>query len=120
MKKGLFIILAVLLFFTIESGTDAAQAPILLPTGLDPGDSYQLAFITSADQVALSADINYYNTVVNNAAELAGIGSTAGYNWSAMILRIPVKSAADSGRFRPAVPVDPGRSFRWIQATCSG
>lgn len=59
-------------------------APVVLPTGLNAGDQYRLAFVTSAGRDALSADINDYNTFVNNAAnsqsELASLGTT----WTAI------------------------------------
>jgi ATP-dependent DNA ligase len=43
-----------------------------------------------------------------------------GYDWSdrytgitrGMLVRIPTKSAVDSGRSRPPVPIEAGRAFR--------
>ncbi|GJL53811.1 MAG: hypothetical protein NPIRA02_09430 [Nitrospirales bacterium] len=47
---------------------------ILLPTGLNPGDTYQLAFQSRGTRNALSTDIADYNMFVQNAANAAGIG----------------------------------------------
>ncbi|GJL65208.1 MAG: hypothetical protein NPIRA05_01790 [Nitrospirales bacterium] len=48
--------------------------PILLPTGLNPGDTYQLTFFTREARNAVSTDISDYNAFVQGAADLAGIG----------------------------------------------
>jgi len=48
--------------------------PILMPTGLNPGDTYQLTFFTSKTRNAASTDIADYNAFVQGAANAAGIG----------------------------------------------
>jgi hypothetical protein len=59
-------------------------APITLPTGLNPGDQYRLAFVTSATRDATSSDIADYNAFVTAAAnsvpELVALGTT----WTAI------------------------------------
>ena len=50
------------------SGNSLASSPEILhlPTGLTPGDTFQLAFVTNATMDASSSDINVYNTFVQN------------------------------------------------------
>ncbi len=48
----------------------ASAVPITtVPTSLSPGDTYRLAFLTSDTIDATSADINVYNTLVNNLGD---------------------------------------------------
>jgi hypothetical protein len=55
-------------------------APIVTPAGLNPGDSYRLAFMTSGVRDALSSNIADYNAFVAAAAnaipELAALATT--------------------------------------------
>jgi len=53
----------------------AAQGAIIVPAGLNPGDTYQLAFVTSTTTAATSSDIATYNAIVQSAAANAGMGS---------------------------------------------
>jgi hypothetical protein len=69
------------LFFLI---TTTANAALIVPPGLAPGEAYQLAFVTSGTTVATSGDINDYNAFVQNAADAANIGSSLGITWSAI------------------------------------
>jgi hypothetical protein len=61
-----------------------SAAPLTLPPGLNPGDQYRLAFITSDQRNATATDIAVYNSFVSGAAnavaELAALGTT----WSAI------------------------------------
>lgn len=54
--------------------------PIVVPPGLNPGDSYRLVFVTSTTRDATSANLADYDTFVNLAAtsipELAALGTT--------------------------------------------
>ncbi len=66
----------------------------LVPTGLSPGDSYHLVFVTSASTTALSTDIDDYNAIVQSAADnsvLASLGAT----WTA-IASTPSVDARDN------------------------
>jgi hypothetical protein len=77
-------------------GTFAAgmiRAAIIVPAGLSPGDTYQLAFVTSGTTAATSADIATYNTFVQNAANAAGMGSLT---WSAIASTITVNASANA------------------------
>jgi len=58
----------------------AFAAPVTVPTGLNPGDQYRLAFVTSGIRNATSIDIADYNVFVTSAAgsvpELAALPTT--------------------------------------------
>jgi hypothetical protein len=60
-------------------------APIVLPTGLNPGDSYRLAFVSSALTGAEFSDINVYNTFVNNLANSVTELSALSLSWTAIV-----------------------------------
>lgn len=66
------------------TATASLAAPITIPTGLNPGDQYRIAFVTSTTRTALSSDIADYNAFVtaaaNSVAGLASLGTT----WSAI------------------------------------
>jgi len=55
------------------------------PPHLKPGDTYHLLFVTRTTTDALSTDIGVYNDFVQKAADAAGIGSSVGVKWSAMV-----------------------------------
>ncbi|WP_447969359.1 PEP-CTERM sorting domain-containing protein [Nitrospira sp. M1] len=82
-----FLFLSVLGVVSWGGVSSIHAMPILLPTGLNPGDSYQLAFQSSGTRNALSTDIADYNAFVQNAANAAGIGvgsPLGGIVWSAI------------------------------------
>ena len=64
----------------LMSAANVFAAIITLPTILNPGDNYRLAFVTSGTRDASSSNIADYNTFVTNAAnavsELASLGTT--------------------------------------------
>lgn len=59
-------------------------APITIPTGLNFGDQYRLAFVTSTARTATSSNISDYNAfvtaVANSVPELVALGT----NWKAI------------------------------------
>jgi hypothetical protein len=59
-------------------------APIVVPSDLNPGDQYRLAFVTSTTRNAIVPEIGIYNLFVTNVAndqpELAALGTT----WAAI------------------------------------
>ena len=61
------------------SGVADAVPITTVPAGVNPGDKYRLAFLTSTSTDATSTDIAVYNTfvtgVANSVAELAGLGT---------------------------------------------
>lgn len=74
---ALYLVLGGLLVSAIIS--EVRAAPVVVPTGLAPGDPYRLAFVTSAERDAISSDIADYNAFVTSAAaavpELAALGT---------------------------------------------
>jgi hypothetical protein len=75
MRKSLVVFLGAAFTATI-----ACAAPITVPTGLNPGDQYRLAFVTSTTHDALSSNIADYNafvtSVANSVPELVALGTT--------------------------------------------
>jgi len=61
--------------------TGAQAAPITIPTGLNPGDTYRLAFVTSTRTDALNSQINYYHNFVNTL----GLAATGISGWKALV-----------------------------------
>ena len=85
-----------LVFTTIViTAAAVSAAPITLPTGLNPGDQYRLAFITSSGRNATSTDITDYNSFVsgmaNGVTELAALGTS----WTA-IASVPGTDASEN------------------------
>jgi hypothetical protein len=71
MKSKLRRLVTVMTLLWIGLGYDAgAKANIVIPTpaGLAPGDTFRIAFVTSAETAATDPDINYYNDFVNKDA----------------------------------------------------
>jgi hypothetical protein len=54
------------------------------PAGLNPGDKYHWAFITSTTRDATSTDIADYNTHVQNAANAGSLTAGSGLTWKAI------------------------------------
>lgn len=67
--------LNVLTLITAMGLSGAANAAVITPPGLAPGETYQLVFVTSGTTTATSSDISYYNSFAQNAASAAGMGS---------------------------------------------
>ena len=62
-----------------------ANAALVVPNGLSPGDKYHVIFVSSTTRDATSSDIEDYDAHVQAAADAAGIGSTIGLNdWRAV------------------------------------
>lgn len=79
-------ILSMLAAVTLLVGmtTDLWAGFIPLPADLEPGDQYQLVFVTGAVRDATSGDISDYNDFVQAAADAAGIGTTVDLGWRAI------------------------------------
>ena len=76
MKK---IFLALLLLYF-----SSANASLVVPVGLNPGDIYHVIFVSSTKRDAISSDIADYDAHVQAAADAAGIGTSIGVNWLAL------------------------------------
>ena len=76
-------VLLVLLALVIP--TAVTNAAVFVPSGLSPGDKYQLAFVTNGRRDALSLDIADYNDFVRREAELDGAFTRGfGIEWFAI------------------------------------
>jgi len=77
--------LAVLFFFLgmARAGGTSAATVWYQPTGLSPGDEYQLVFVTSKSTGATSHDLSYYETFVNDVA--ANDTELAEINWHPIV-----------------------------------
>ena len=64
--------------------TSAADAAIIIPTGLNAGDSYHVVFTSSTKRDGTSSNIADYDTHVQAAADAAGIGASEGISWLAI------------------------------------
>ena len=77
--------------------TNASATVITFPTGLNPGDQYRLAFVTSGTRDATSTNINDYNDFVSAAAnaipELAALGT----DWFALASTDAVAARDNTG-----------------------
>ena len=71
------VTLGVLLFVIIP----VHAALVKVPTGLSPGESYRLAFVTSGLTQAANSDINYYNNFVATAASAVPALDDLGATW---------------------------------------
>lgn len=99
-SRSAYYVLASVWLWTLFMAGPVHAAQVLIPTGLNPGDTYQLAFVTG-DTVrdATSVDIGDYNLFVQTAANTAliGTGSVLGIDitWSA-IASTPTVHAKDN------------------------
>lgn len=73
-------------FVFIGYSAVSVNATVVVPAGLNPGDSYHLAFITDGKRDATSTNIADYNVFVTGEAALnPGLtGTTMGVQWFAM------------------------------------
>ncbi|MES9881755.1 MAG: VPLPA-CTERM sorting domain-containing protein [Sedimenticola sp.] len=71
--------------FTIAILSTSVNASLVVPAGLNPGDNYHVVFVSSTTRGPTSSDISDYDTHVQNAADAAGIGTSIGLNWRAIV-----------------------------------
>lgn len=87
----------------------ASAAPITVPTGLNPGEQYRLAFVTSTTRDATSTNIADYNAFVTNAAnavpELVALGTTWTAIGSTLAVSARDNTATNPGVNGPGVPI---------------
>lgn len=94
-------IFRVLLTLALIAGSAHASVIAVVPTGLNPGDQYRLAFVTSAIRDGTSPNIADYNAfvtgVANSVTELAALGTT----WTA-IASAGIDTARDNTNTNPS------------------
>jgi hypothetical protein len=64
--------------------TPVAADPIVVPTSLNPGDQYRLAFLTSTTRDATSSNIADYNSFVTGVANTEPLLVALGTTWNAI------------------------------------
>jgi hypothetical protein len=76
----------VIVLLLLLSANIRAYAGYVSPSGLKPGDTFRLVFVTSGTINALSSDIGVYDKFVSDAAATAGLSTIYGANvqWSAI------------------------------------
>ena len=79
-NSRLFSTVYVCAFALIIAST--TKAAVLVPVDLLPGDTFQLAFVSSTLTTAGSSDINTYNAFVRGLADSAGIGISQDITWT--------------------------------------
>ena len=80
----------------------ASATPITVPSGLNPGDQYRLAFVTSATTQATSHDLIFYNNFVTMVANSNPTLAAMGTGWAAIART--AYSAIDNTNTDPSVP----------------
>jgi hypothetical protein len=76
----------------------AFAGPITLPAGLQPGDHYQLAFVTAGTRDALSPNIADYNAFVTAQANLSPDLAALATTWRAIAYAADGPSAKDNAQ----------------------
>jgi hypothetical protein len=71
-------------FFSLLAATSLQAAPITVPTSLNPGDQYRLAFVTSGVRDATSPFIADYNDFVQGYADAVPELLSLGVSWNAI------------------------------------
>ena len=85
MKINTILCASILMLVSVQANA------AFIPVGLNPGDTYQLAFVTSTRRDATSFDIDDYNDFVQAAADTAALGGV----WKA-IASTPFVDARDN------------------------
>ena len=88
----------------VTAATPSASAPIVVPTSLNLGDQYRLAFVTHGERDAFSGNIADYNNFVTAAANSVPELSALGTTWRV----IASTSAVDARTNTGTDPTPPG------------
>jgi hypothetical protein len=86
-----------LVMWIVVIATPVAADPITQPTGLNFGDQYRLAFVTSTTGVATSTDIADYNSFVTAAANLEPLLVALGTSWNVIGSTLTVDARDNTG-----------------------
>jgi hypothetical protein len=91
--------------FSLFVATSLQAAPITVPTGLNPGDQYRLAFVTSGTRDATSEDIADYNDFVQAHADAVPELLSLGATWKAVGGTRTISAAQNTGTELPDIGV---------------
>lgn len=75
----------------------ARATPVIVPVGLNPGDTYRLAFVTSGVRNAAPLGISTFNAFVNGF----GVAATGLSGWTAILSTINVNAIVNTGTAGP-------------------
>ena len=77
--------------------SSAFGAIVIVPPGLNPGDTYRLAFVTDGGTYAISSDIAYYNSFVTSEALAVTALADLGTAWAVIGSTATVSAKANTG-----------------------
>jgi hypothetical protein len=92
-------LVALLAFALLLPGISAVAVPITIPTGLNTGDQYRLAFVTSSETFrdATSTDIADYNAFITGAANAVPSLLALDTTWTAIASTSTVDARDNTG-----------------------
>ncbi|MBM3760005.1 MAG: PEP-CTERM sorting domain-containing protein [Acidobacteria bacterium] len=82
---------------SLGSATVSHAASIIVPAGVQPGDTYRIIFVTSAKRNATSSNIADYNQFVTNAANLSPELQSLNTTWTALASTSATNVLANTG-----------------------
>ena len=83
-KKRVIVSMVIAWLFLLLTISIVQASPITVPPGLNHGDQYRLAFVTSTERNALSDDIADYNAFVSGVANSVPALTALGVSWTAI------------------------------------
>jgi hypothetical protein len=97
-SRKLGITLAGVLALLIAAGFSSTFGSIVIvPPGLNPGDTYRLAFVTDGGTYATSSDIAYYNAFVTSEALAVTALADLGTTWAVIGSTATLSAKANTG-----------------------
>jgi len=90
---------------SLFSITSLQAIPIAVPTGLNPGDQYRLAFLTTGTRDAEPIDIAVYNAFVQSTADAVPELLSLGATWKAIASTAAVDARDNTGTAADLTPV---------------
>ena len=98
LKRGTFRLGALALFGTLALSQAARAAPVIVPVGLNAGDTYRLAFVTADfNTTGGSTSIAFYNALVNGF----GFAATGISGWTAIVSTASVNAIDNTNTAGP-------------------
>lgn len=88
---------AVVVAISVLAAPSLMAAPSTVPSGLNPGDQYRLAFVTSGGRANTSSDIADYNSFVQDHADAVPELLSLGATWSAIASTAAVDARDNTG-----------------------
>jgi hypothetical protein len=77
--------------------SSASAVPVTVPSSLNPGNQYRLAFVTSAERNGASTLIDSYNAFVTNVANTQAALASLGTTWKAIASTATVDARDNTG-----------------------